>query len=84
MKTYCCRHFKADQQTKGPPMGSRMLAPISNNNVTSPGFNAANQNTMGAVMQPVQSSPLNMYNNNNNRGMNQNQQPTLDPFASLL
>ena len=46
MKTYCCRHFKADQQTKGPPMGSRMLAPISNNNVTSPGFNAANQNTM--------------------------------------
>jgi len=78
------KHFKADQQTKGPPMGSRMLAPISNNNVTSPGFNAANQNTMGAVMQPVQSSPLNMYNNNNNRGMNQNQQPTLDPFASLL
>jgi len=40
------KHFKADQQTKGPPMGSRMLAPTSNNNVTSPGFNAANQNTM--------------------------------------
>lgn len=41
------KQFKADQQTKGPPMGSRMLAPTSNNNLTSTsGFNAANQNTM--------------------------------------
>jgi len=40
------KQFKADLQTKGPPMGSRMLAPSSNNNLTSSGFNAANQNTM--------------------------------------
>jgi len=39
------KNFKADHQTKGPPMGSRMLAPTSNNNIntaTTPGFNAAN------------------------------------------
>ena len=50
-KKYCCRQFKADQQTKGPPMGSRMLAPTSNNNLTSTsGFNAANQNTMVRIV----------------------------------
>ena len=51
LKKYCCRQFKADQQTKGPPMGSRMLAPTSNNNLTSTsGFNAANQNTMVRIV----------------------------------
>jgi len=52
--------FKAD--TKGPPMGSRMMGMANNNGngAATQGFNATNT-SMIAVVRPMQSSPLNMY-----------------------
>jgi len=97
------RNFKAD--AKGPPMGSNPATnssqPLNNssrmgaNNNLNPGFNMmqpspSSNNQMGAVMQPVQSSPLNMYTNNNvlMPATSSSQKTTTmqnqDPFGSLL
>jgi len=101
-----CRNFKADAQPKGPPMGSNPASnnssqPLSNrmgaNNNLNPGFNmmqpssTSTNNQMGAVMQPVQSSPLNMYTTTTTSDNNNVLMPTKkitmqnqDPFGSLL
>merc|ERR1712004_263068 len=78
------KNFKADAQPKGPPMGSNPASnnssqPLNNrmgaNNNLNPGFNmmqpssTSTNNQMGAVMQPVQSSPLNMYTKTDNNNV---------------